>query len=93
MVFWTWSEVFDALDFRIALVRVGRGASCVETDRIGTLILWIAPTKCVFERADSVDETVATKGKEETGGMVLGMASVFHAMVFCVALVRVEPSA
>ena len=30
MVFWTWSEVFDALDFRIALVRVGRGASGVE---------------------------------------------------------------
>ena len=34
-------------------------------------------------------ETAATVAKEETGGMVLGMASVFHTLVFRIALIRV----
>ncbi len=48
------ASVFHALVFRVALVRVGRRASGVETARKGALILWIASTKTFFERGDSI---------------------------------------
>ena len=67
-------------------------------DRKGALILWIAATQQVFERTDSVrrrndsrpmvlDRSDFSERRDQRDG--LGMASVFHTLVFCIALIRV----
>jgi len=118
MVFWAWSEVFDALAFRIALVRVGRGASPASAKASAGMERgdgskrnadpslpaevrmgvggWIAATHTSFESADSVgrrnDSSPTARDcserRDQRDGF-LGRASVFHALVFRIALVGV----